>query len=141
MRRLTITPAQSKRGVAIETALMLIFMLVALSVLLTSVILLSTNLKTKTLSKLSQQVEVQAIAQEFTTICANSQGDAVLLASDLTAFEQGVEQSGKFILNTAVGATNDVALLKIFDTKGNHVLTVGVALSDGYCTITQWLQS
>ena len=127
----------AKRGVAIETSLLLLFFLVALSVLLTTVSILSTNLKNKALTDLTQRVEAQTIAEQFTVLCTNPKAD---LQDLLDGFEQQVNAGGNYWTVTDLDLANNSASLQVYNADDKLVLTVGVALSAGLCTVTEWKQ-
>ena len=54
-----------KRGVAIETALIVMFALVGFSILLTNITLLATNNKNQRLSNLTEKILVDSIGEDF----------------------------------------------------------------------------
>ena len=72
-----------KRGIAIETALVMVFVLVALSIILTTVSAFATNAKNNRLKKLTERVAVDSIGEDFL--------EALVDGEDISLFTTNVE--------------------------------------------------
>lgn len=118
-----------KKGVAIETAILVMFALIGFSILLTSITLIASNNKFNRLSSLTEQITLDTAGEDFIT--------AVQSGEDLSQFLVEGYQASATVSNESGANFYSLTLTK----QDKVVFTVTLKQVDSNYKIIKWKYS
>lgn len=118
-----------KKGVAIETAILVMFALIGFSILLTSITLIASNNKFNRLSSLTEQITLDTAGEDFIT--------AVQSGEDLSQFLVEGYQTSATVSNESGANFYSLTLTK----QDKVVFTVTLKQVDSNYKIIKWKYS